>query len=275
MTNPRELMARLKGSQAQMEQPPKETPKPPPFMQQQAQQTQAQQQTLTAPPLGLGQTSVTQQLQEIGDQQGVNPPQTPIGAPPEQPPAQKTDAGKSECPHCKKDFIRLGGHIKKCPVRLSQEAQDQVVQNQVAQNEVPATEEPFLPETTPQVQAQKDVQNWQNQGQEPTVTPNAGRLAVIIGAVIQKAEVDLTYIDFQQFIKPLCDQMTTDQNILYWNQLEFGKAGPMLAFYLDDHLKNLNSPNGLTIVVSDITSAEYRACSGALQRYASKIIRGI
>lgn len=227
--------------------------------------SQAPQETKVAP--------LRDRLQQLGDQQAVNPPEPrcagssghgfgpdgvctfcgvtkPAPAAPAASAASAASAApavpaSSSCPVCGKTFRHLSRH--KC--KGAQEA-------------------PAAPAAASPVASVAPL------AASPAAAPVGGYI-LIFDALFERGVAWPGWgavVLFSDVIAPLASAVAKENSQEHWNAVEYGRGGPLLAAKLEKWLV-ATSPTG--VILADSTTPELRAVKEVLKRHAKVIIQGV
>jgi predicted RNA-binding Zn-ribbon protein involved in translation (DUF1610 family) len=165
-----------------------------------------------------------------------------------------------KCPHCGKEFLRLGRHISACAKASESIKEDVEKLKQSMSEEVKEGEEVADKPKDKTLETRMDSEKKPNYQLFIDVT------------ITTKSQLKSPIIHLIDIIGPMMDAVREENKVPYWSTVEFGRGPGLLAAKLESWINN-NAPHG--IIIANSQTLEGRACVEVLKRYANNIVQGI
>jgi len=246
-----------------------------------------------APKNGFNAEGVAQRMRDLGQGDGINPPEGaapeqegaqgapqespklgPMPAPPGEqegaqgPPAASED-GKTPCPHCGKGYKHLSKHRCKLAPGLEAAYVEPPVEAEPRNAEPPPPAVEVIITPSEHVLAPPPAAEIWN---EPREAPAASDGYLLLIDAIYEAADDTDIVYLGDIVAPLCEAVARENRVEQWQLVEYARGPGFLAQKLEKWIVEEGIEGAVYL---DSMTAEGKACKEVLRRHARAVIQGV
>jgi hypothetical protein len=205
---------------------------------------------------------VMQTIQEIGDRKAVNPP-APTGNKAEK--VKRNNNPGGVCPTCNKEFKHLSRHVCKGMPKEELKKQTEEILKEIDEREV-------IKETVTERVGDVSV-STEKVFKKETEEKEKYDLYINCEIVHNTYGSEVRIVRLCDLIPPMCEAIAKENQVEYWNVLDYAKGPAYLAAKLERYI--LADKLDCEAVVVDSRTSEGKACLDVLMRHAGFVVRGV